>query len=158
MKNLLMKWVVGVLMLIATTASNAATGFDEVGYIYADDSLPSDSVFSHSLDAGVYELALLDYQFPAAFLPGTFGIEVFKGATLISTFYGSGTFVLPQLTAGSYLFSVFGNADNGVGVGSFGFTVSLVPEADTWALLIVGIGLLVAYTSRRKSPLIADNV
>ena len=158
MKRLVMMWFVAVLALCSITAANAATGFDEVGYLYADDGLPSDAVFSHSLDAGVYELSLLDYQFPVAFVAGSFGIEVFKGATLISTFYGSGTFLLPELTSGTYLFSVFGNANNGIGVGSFGFTVSAVPEADTWALLVVGIGLLVAYTTRRKSPSISENV
>ncbi|MGY1489805.1 hypothetical protein ACW4YW_10355 [Methylobacillus pratensis] len=156
MKRFVMKWLVGALMLVMMTAANAATKVDEVGYLYADGGLPSDAVFSHSLDAGVYELSLLDYAFPVAFVNGSFGINVFSGATLISTFYGSGTFLLPELTGGSYLFSVFGDANNGIGVGSFGFTVSLVPEADTWALLCVGIGLLVAYTSRRRTPAISD--
>ncbi|MCB5189233.1 hypothetical protein LG198_00605 [Methylobacillus arboreus] len=156
MKNQVMSWFVGALLLVIATVASAATKVDEVGYLYADPSLPSEAVFSYSLDAGVYELSLLDYEFPAAFLPGSFGIEIYTGGSLVSTLYGSGTFLLPELTAGSYLFSVFGDANNDFGFGVFGFTVSPVPEADTWALLAVGIGLLVAYTSRRKTPLIAD--
>ena len=156
MRRYVMKWVVGVLMLVMMTAVNAATKVDEVGYLYADSGLPSDAVFSHSLDAGVYELSLLDYAFPVSFVDGSFGISIYKGASLIGTFYGSGTFLLPELTTGSYLFSVFGDANNGFGVGSFGFTVSPVPEADTWALLCVGLGLLVAYTSRRRTPSISE--
>jgi len=60
------------------------------------------------------------------------------------------------LQAGSYAIRVDGRV-LGAGGGAFGadFTVSPVPEPQTWGMLVAGLGLLGAATLRRRVPVMA---
>lgn len=56
------------------------------------------------------------------------------------------------LTAGNYYFRVQGTADGvGTGAGIYTFTAAAVPEADTYAMLLAGLGL-VGYAVARRNP------
>lgn len=53
------------------------------------------------------------------------------------------------LPAGDYVFRVTGNADGSFG-GTYGFAMSLVPEPETYAMLLAGLGLI-GFATRRRS-------
>ncbi|MDO9220537.1 MAG: FxDxF family PEP-CTERM protein [Thiobacillus sp.] len=55
------------------------------------------------------------------------------------------------LAAGNYYFRVQGTADGvGTGAGIYTFTAAAVPEADTYAMMLAGLGLVGYSVSRRK--------
>jgi hypothetical protein len=96
----------------------------------------------------VYEFPLVDEATPTSFLAST--LEVFSGATA-----GSPLFALFGSPAGSF-FAAAGNHTAyvlgmaGKSSGSYSYTVSTVPEVETWVTLLIGMGLIV-YQLRRKS-------
>lgn len=55
------------------------------------------------------------------------------------------------LAAGNYYFRVQGTADGlGTGAGIYTFTAAAVPEADTYAMMLAGLGLIGYTVTRRK--------
>jgi hypothetical protein len=99
-------------------------------------------------NSGVYEFTLIEDAIPTSFLAST--LEIFSGATVGSPLFAlSGT---PAdsffAAAGNYTAYVLGMA--GKSSGSYSYTVSTVPEVETWVTLLIGMGLIV-YQLRRKS-------
>jgi hypothetical protein len=99
-------------------------------------------------NSGVYELTLIEEAIPTSFLASTLGI--FSVGTV-----GPPLFALSGspadsffAAAGNYTAYVLGMA--GKSSGSYSYTVSTVPEVETWVTLLIGMGLIV-YQLRRKS-------
>jgi hypothetical protein len=96
----------------------------------------------------VYEFPVLDEATPTSFLAST--LEIFSGSRV-----GSPLFAYSGTPAGSF-FAAAGNYAAyvlrmaGKSSVSYSYTVSTVPEVETWVTLLIGMGLIV-YQLRRKS-------
>lgn len=81
------------------------------------------------------------------------GLEytIWSGATAMGTFAGNNTTWTQSLAAGDYVVKITGNA-NGSSGGSYGLAMSLVPipEPETYAMLLAGLGLI-GFAARRRS-------
>ncbi|MCU0842812.1 MAG: FxDxF family PEP-CTERM protein [Thiobacillaceae bacterium] len=108
-----------------------------MNFTITDDSLP-------------HVASLVDTGFLAPF--DFLALGVFKtGGALMGSVVGSGSVTFDPPTAGSYTAIVFGEpgAFNGFTFSTFGVTVTPVPEPETWAMLLAGLGL-VGMQLRRK--------
>jgi hypothetical protein len=90
--------------------------------------------------AGVYEVTLTDVGFPDAF--SFLAVGMFKGSAFLGGIFAPGSFTFTAPTAGSYKATVFGTTSAPRYFGSYGLTVTAVPEAQTWAMMLVGVGLV----------------
>lgn len=90
--------------------------------------------------AGLYKVTLSDFGFPDAF--SYLALGMYQGASFLGgiTSVGSFTFLAP--TAGSYKATVFGSTSAPSYFGSYGLTVTSVPEAETWAMMLIGVCLV----------------
>jgi len=149
MKKMIAIWVLAISALMGHVAAQAATTYYEEGYIDSTTTV-ADTTFAFYLNAGDYALDLVDWETPAPFLAGILGVSVSKASSSVATFFGAGSYSLSALESGLYTFYVFGNPYNSYGVGSFGLTVSAVPEPNTVALLVAGLALLGMYARRRS--------
>jgi len=82
-------------------------------------------------------------QFVADALTGTAGNQIYTGSNASLYALSTSSFGLNPMTA-SLFSNTFNLADNGV------FTVAAVPEADTSAMMIAGLGLM-GFVARRRS-------
>ncbi|HEU4851030.1 MAG TPA: FxDxF family PEP-CTERM protein [Telluria sp.] len=74
---------------------------------------------------------------------------LWSGSTSLFTYDGNNsTNMSMALPAGDYVIKVTGNA-NGTHGGTYGMAMSLVPEPETYAMLLAGLGL-VGFASRRR--------
>ena len=145
MAILKMKYLVATALLCGvTTAAHAALTVIETSTSVgagASTTLPI-------RNSRVYEFPLADEATPTSFLAST--LEIFSGATA-----GSPLFALSGTPAGSF-FAAAGNYTAyvlgmaGKSSGSYSYTVSTVPEVETWVTVLMGMGLIV-YQLRRKS-------
>ena len=73
------------------------------------------------------------------------------GNGTVATLNAPGSQTFTPVSVGSYTATVFGDPgdSNGVSLSTFGVTVAAVPEAETWAMMLVGMGL-VGWQLRRK--------
>lgn len=149
MKKMIAIWMLAISALMSHVAAQAATTYYEEGYIDSTTTV-ADTTFAFYLNAGDYALDLVDWETPAPFLAGILGVSVSKASSSVATFFGAGSYSLSALESGLYTFYVFGNPYNSYGVGSFGLTVSAVPEPNTAALLVAGLALLGMYARRRS--------
>ena len=76
---------------------------------------------------------------------------LWSGSDNLGTFNGDNTTFTNTLAAGDYVVKVTGNAD-GVAGGTYGIAMQLaaVPEPETYAMLLAGLGL-VGFMSRRRN-------
>ena len=81
------------------------------------------------------------------------GLEytIWSGAESMGTFAGNNTTWTQSLAAGDYVVKISGNANGSFG-GTYGFAMQLapVPEPQTYAMLLAGLGL-VGFAARRRS-------
>lgn len=104
-----------------------------------------------------YQASLLDYAFPASF--DFLSMAITRGATLLGTVTGSGSFSFFAAGAGTYTALVFGDPGGSYGAGSYGISVTgAVPEPQAWGMFAAGLGMvgLVAYRRNRKALLLTD--
>ena len=99
---------------------------------------------------GVYVATLIDN---ALFVPFTnlgLGITETGGATL-GSITSPGSFQFNVTGSDSFTAVVGGIVPSGaaIPIGTYGVTVALIPEAETWAMMLVGLGL-VGWQLRRK--------
>jgi len=107
---------------------------------------------------GTYQATLVDKGSPSSF--EFLNLEILKGFNTkgvgLGGIDGPGTFSFFAGTAGIYTARLFGIAGGGpAGIGSF--SISVVPEVETWVMLLVGFGLIV-YQLRRKNKLNSPNM
>lgn len=101
-----------------------------------------------------YEASLLDYAFPAHF--DFLSLAITQGADLLGTVEGSGSFTFSPVETGTYTALVFGDPGGIFNAGSYGISVTdlattaAVPEPETWALLLTGLGLVGMAVHRRE--------
>ncbi len=101
-----------------------------------------------------YVANLLDYLFPTdafAYL----GLAITQGAEVLGSIHGSGSFTFSADAAGTYTALVFGVPQGPFEAGSYGISIesiqaAQVPEAQSWALLVMGLGLLGMKARMRK--------
>ncbi|MEW6677198.1 MAG: FxDxF family PEP-CTERM protein [Pseudomonadota bacterium] len=98
-----------------------------------------------------YKASLLDYAMPASF--DYLSLAVTRGASLLGTVTGGGSFTFSALEVGTYTALVFGDTGGAFDAGSYGITISAVPEAETWAMLVAGLGMLGMVVRRRDQKL-----
>ena len=82
-------------------------------------------------------------------------VSLYVGNVLSSTQLGS-TFNFANLGAGSYSLYASGTVFPGVGTGNIGYAtaqleITPVPEPETFAMLLAGLGVMGAITRRRKA-------
>jgi hypothetical protein len=99
---------------------------------------------------GPYVATLIDNEIFAPFSVLGMGITKTGGETL-GTLAAPGSFTFDASVAGSYTALVGGIVGSGgiLPVGTYGLSVTLVPEPETWAMMLVGMGL-VGWQLRRK--------
>ena len=75
---------------------------------------------------------------------------LWSGSESLFTYNGDNTTNFSSsLAAGDYVIKVTGNA-NGSHGGTYGFAMTLVPEPETYAMLLAGLGLI-GFATRRRS-------
>ena len=104
-----------------------------------------------------HTVTLVDNSFLTNFDTLALALTMTGGAT-VQTLTGPGTFTFTPSATGSFTAIVFGDpgSSGGVELGTFGLTIAAVPEAETWAMMLVGMGL-VGWQLRRKVKASAAN-
>ena len=136
-------------------------GGDAPRFVYGFDSY----IDSFTIEqAGLYEATLVDHQFPNEF--DYIGFMVTQGALdQMGVIEGSGSFtfmadpgIYNAVFAGSVNAGSFSDtlADPISTLGTYGVQVALVPELETWLMMIFGIGGI-AYWIRRRDALQDDS-
>jgi hypothetical protein len=129
-------------------AARAATPVFDVSDTLTGGSLQSKIYEFFIPTAGAYTGTLTDQGAP----PPTFellALGIAKTPNVLGGTIGPGTFTFNADSAGTYTAYLFGKPASDLG-GSFGISISAVPEVETWVMLLVGMGL-VAYQLRRRS-------
>ena len=97
-----------------------------------------------------HRVTLVDNGFLANF--DTLALAITRtGSSTVQTLSGPGEFTFTPTSTGSYTAIVFGDPglSGNVEMSTFGVTVAAIPEAETWAMMLVGMGL-VGWQLRRK--------
>ena len=116
-----------------------------------DASNLSDTYTFNISSPGTYVATLIDN---ALFVPFTnlgLGITQTGGATM-GAITAPGSFTFDASAADSFTAVVGGIVPSGAAlpIGTYGVTVALVPEPETWAMMLIGVGL-VGWQLRRKA-------
>ncbi len=145
----------GALMLaLAGSSGNvlATTLFEATGSMIGGPQFDSYSFEVTQLE-GDYLATLLDFAFPTDSFD-VLSLAIAKGANILGTVQGSGSFAFDPVELGTYTAVVFGSPAGAFQAGSYGISVAnvaAVPEAQSWALLLTGLGLI-GLTMRRRLP------
>jgi hypothetical protein len=136
------------LALGMTANANATSALEWTESILGDPNVLSttfniDSLIDHTV-------SLVDNAFLADFDRLELLITRTGNGTM-TTLSGPGSTTFTPISVGSYTATVFGDPgdSSGVSLSTFGVTVAAVPEAETWAMMLVGMGL-VGWQLRRK--------
>ena len=145
----LMASAVALAWGVAASNNAQAVNVLEVTGTFAGAGVVNSTSYQFDIDvAGPYLATLIDNGIFVAFDTLAFGVTETGGATVGSS-STPGTFTF-DATPGSYTALVAGIVGSGtLPVGTYGLTVSLVPEPETWAMMLVGVGL-VGWQLRRK--------
>ena len=136
-------------VLATTVTGNPNSSFEE----FANFTIPTLSSVSGS--ANTYSLDLKDTN--VADITGL-TVEVWSdthpsGSTLYASFSGNNaTNVIGDLAAGQYHLDISGNLGSSAHIGQYSVELQAlpVPEPETYAMLLAGLGLVSFYTRRRK--------
>jgi len=142
------------LVLAEGMGSGIVYGGESPRFVYGFDAY----IDSFSIDqAGVYEATLVDFQFPNEF--DYIGFMLTYGAVdKIGVIEGSGSFTF-MADPGIYnaVFVGLVNSDlafvdiiDTTAIGTYGVQVALVPELETWLMMIFGIGGIVYWVRRNE--------
>lgn len=147
----------GLLSLALTGGASsvrADTVFETVGTMMGGPQFASYS-FDITAAGGDYLASLLDYAFPTDSFD-FLSMVISRGAETYGSVEGSGSFTFTPDAAGTYTALVFGAPGGIYSAGSYGISVmsasvSPVPEAQTWAFLLTGLGLVLMRIRQRES-------
>jgi hypothetical protein len=156
MRSLIRKSIITAACLVGLVSAGAAQAtvpvFETTTTTNSQSSFVWNAYGFSISNPGWYEATLTDNANPKAFeslalniLQGLNTTGLSLGGTL-----GPGTFSFLAKTSGAYTAMLFGVPGGGSGAGSF--SISVVPEIETWVMLIIGAGLI-AYQLRRKNKL-----
>jgi len=136
-------------LALGLTANSNAAGLEWTDSILDNPSVVSRSFSIESLTQ--QRVSLFDNAFLANFDFLSVLISRTGGATA-ATLLAPGTTTFTPTAIGSYTATVFGDpgALGARSVSTFGVTVAAVPEPETWAMMLVGMGL-VGWQLRRKA-------
>ena len=142
---------------IGNTFASTVGAFND-NYLFSIPAASTDSITStislgsifgiNSLQTALYSGASIVSGLPSGTLMATSNLLTFNGTGWTS----SSAIINPiMLTAGSYILHVAGNV-SGTSGGSYSgiLNIASVPEADEWALMLAGLGLIGFIANRRK--------
>jgi hypothetical protein len=165
------KSIIAAALLVASASSFAATyhlGTLGAGETYLSGSSTSNVLVANGSFLDIYNFSLVslsDFDADATTLNfrrfqinnTTFGYTLFDSAnTVLSTGNSSSGFSLSSLASGPYYLEVSGFATgaNG-GLYNGALTVTPVPEPETFAMLLAGLGLMGTIARRRRKAVVA---
>ena len=142
--------VTGAVALALGVAANSSAA----GLAWTDSILDNPDVLTQSFSIDSLQqqrVSLFDNAFLASFDALAVAITRTGGAT-VATLLSPGSTTFTPTSTGSYTAVVFGDPGTfgGRSVSTFGVTVAVVPEAETWAMMLIGMGL-VGWQLRRKA-------
>lgn len=133
---------------IDNTVQNIGNSFSSLVSIFSD-------TYNFSIiDPGsVQGLAIV---FPGApfFNISNFSAELYSGVTMLGSIAGNAPNTFTGLGAGSYTLNVFGNPSGSFGGGYGGFLATVtapIPEPETYAMMLAGLGALGFLARRRRN-------
>lgn len=142
-------------LALAGTAlgARADTVFETVGTMIGGAQFAS-YAFEITPTGGEYTASLLDYAFPTDSFD-FLSMAISRGAEIYGSVQGSGSFSFTPVGAGTYTALVFGVPTGPYSAGSYGITISAevspVPEPQSWAFLLTGLGLMWMRVRQRES-------
>lgn len=143
------------LALGAVTAHAQTTVLEVTGTL--DASNLSDTHTFNITTPGPYLATLIDN---ALFVPFTaVGLGVTRtGGPTMGSITSPGSFTFTAAAADSFTAVIGGVVPSGasIPIGTYGVTIALIPEPETWAMMLVGMGL-VGWQLRRKLKVSAAN-
>lgn len=137
-------------LTLAAVNVNAATVLD------ITDGFSANGIKNYSFQItapGSYEATLTDYNFPDTFT--SLALSINKAPTILGSITHAGSFTFNAATTGTYTALVFGKPGTTTGFSSFGLTVAAVPEPETYAMMLAGLGLVGVIARRRKTSMAA---
>lgn len=150
------KKLLGAVALVGLFSTGPALAnvpiYETTGTVNSQSSFVANA-YGFQLDGpGWYQATLTDYGNPQTFEALTLNILSGFSTTGLSLggISGPGTFSFLANSAGVYTALLFGIPGGANGGGSF--SVSVVPEVETWVMLLIGAGLI-GYQLRRKNKL-----
>lgn len=88
----------------------------------------------------------------AAFgLDASFALQ-FGPTTIASGAFDTGQYSFADLSPGNYTLAIFGT-NNAFGAYTASYSVAAVPEAETWLMIVIGLGLVAFQLQRRQRSL-----
>ena len=150
-------WAVALALGTVSAAQAAATVYSTTQTIATPGVTAFNAEFTIDT-AGPYVASLFDLDIGVPFSFIEFGVSALGGGTLGSVISGSGSTNFTA-TPGNYVANIVAvpgtlPGTNGLAASTFSANVSLVPEPETWAMMLIGAGL-VGWQLRRKVRLSA---
>jgi hypothetical protein len=137
-----------VVVALSAIANAQAVPVLEVTDTLSGNTLSNSHSFTISTP-GSYIATLIDNKIFTPFVELGLGVTKTGGATLGSTM-SPGSFTFDTTSTGSFTAIVGGVVGAGpIPVGTYSVSIAAVPEAETWAMMLVGMGL-VGWQLRRK--------
>lgn len=147
-----------VLSLGLAGVANATTHkIDDLGALndgsfgYIANGFGSAGSFSDMVNFTLNTSSRLSGLVAAMGLDANFALQ-FGPTTIASGAFETGQYSFADLAPGNYVLSIFGT-NNTFGAYTATYNVAAVPEAETWLMIIVGLGLVAFQLQRRQRTL-----
>ena len=145
---------VGIFLLVGVICNSSAESIVFEGHSFISGVEGVASPFTVDVP-GTYKGTLTDFGFPAPF--EKLEIAITFGGDMIKERKEPGNFFFTATSTGQYWANIYGKAQNDPGVGLYHAQVALVPEADVWVMMMLGISLI-AFKLNRRQPFFNSTV